>query len=83
MSGFGGADRFVLRAGQPGYDVITDFGDGADVAALVGFGAGFDPLAHLSQEADGTVLDLGADGQVLFFGRLVNEFAAEVFGLVA
>jgi hypothetical protein len=53
------------------------------VVAPVGFGAGFDPLANLSQAADGTVLDLGADGQVLFFGRLVNEFAAEDFVLVA
>jgi hypothetical protein len=53
------------------------------VVALVGFGDHFDPLANLSQEASGTVLDLGAAGQVLFFGRLVNEFAAEDFVLVA
>jgi serralysin len=79
LAGFGGADRFIFRADQPGNDTINDFDTTQDVAVLLGFGTNFDPLANLSQEASGTVLDLGDAGEVVFFGHLVNEFGAEDF----
>jgi serralysin len=83
LSGFGGADQFVFRAAQPGDDVVTDFDTAVDAAVLVGFGDGFDPLAQLSQGTSGTLLDLGEAGEVLFLGKLVNEFGAEDFILRA
>jgi len=82
LTGFGGADRFVFRADTPGNDTINDFDTTQDTVELVGFATGFDPLANLSQEASGTVLDLGDAGEVLFVGRLVNEFAADDFAIV-
>jgi serralysin len=82
IASFGGADTLVFRADTPGSDVVLDFDTSQDIAMLVGFGTGFDPLANLSQEAAGTALDLGAGGEVLFVGRLVGEFAAEDFNVV-
>ena len=82
MTGAGGADHFVFRAGTPGDDTIVDFDTTADVVELVGFGADFDPLANLSQSTSGpagTVLDLAEAGQVLFLGKLVADFGAEDF----
>jgi hypothetical protein len=38
-----------------------------------------DPLANLPETTSGTVLDLGEAGEVLFFGRLANEFTAGNF----
>jgi Ca2+-binding RTX toxin-like protein len=83
VAGFGGADEFVQRADEAGKDVIFDFDNAGDVLVLVGFASDFDPLDRLSQEAFGTVLDLGEAGEVSFFGRLVNEFGAEDFILRA
>jgi serralysin len=83
MGGNGGPDVFVFDAGEStGDDVITDFNRADDTVRLVGFGTGFDPLANLSQAADGTLLDLGDGDGVLFLGRLVAEFAADDFVLV-
>jgi Ca2+-binding RTX toxin-like protein len=79
LSGFGGADTFVFRFDAPGNDTINDFDTTADVVQLIGFDAGFDPLANLSETSSGTVLDLGEAGEVLFFGRLANEFSAGSF----
>ncbi len=79
LQGFGGADEFVFLAFQSGSDVVTDFSTTEDVVVLFGFGDDFDPLANLSQGTSGTVLDLGEAGEVLFLGKLVNEFGAEDF----
>jgi hypothetical protein len=49
------------------------------VVQLIGFDAGFDPLANLSDTTSGAVLDLGDAGEVRFFGRLANEFSAGNF----
>ena len=82
MTGNGGADVFVFRADEAtGFDIVADFNRADDAVRLVGFDAGFDPLARLSQTAEGTVLDLGDGDSVLFFGRLVAEFAADDFAL--
>jgi serralysin len=81
LAGFGGADRFVFLADQPGSDAVSDFDTTQDVAVLVGFGEGFDPLANLSQGTLGAVLDLGDAADVLFLGRLVAEIGAEDFVL--
>ena len=82
LAGFGGDDRFVFRADAPGHDTVNDFGTGADVVVLVGFGEDFDPLANLSATPSGTMLDLGEAGRVEFFGRLVNEFSAADFDVI-
>jgi serralysin len=79
LAGFGGADTFVFRFDAPGDDTINDFDTTADVVQLIGFDAGFDPLANLSDTTSGAVLDLGDAGEVLFFGRLANEFSAGSF----
>jgi Ca2+-binding RTX toxin-like protein len=79
LAGFGGADTFVFRFDAPGDDTINDFDTTADVVQLIGFDAGFDPLANLSDTTSGAVLDLGDAGEVLFFGRLANEFSAGNF----
>jgi len=79
MSGFGGADRFVFRAGQEGSDKINDFDSNEDLVVLEGFDAGFDPLANISQSNLGAVLDLGSGNEVLFFGLAANELGAEDF----
>jgi Ca2+-binding RTX toxin-like protein len=83
MTGNDGADVFVLSAGEAGEDLVTDFDPSEDVVQLVGFDPGFDALAHLSAEAAGTRLDLGGGASVLFLGRVVAEFGAEDFVLVA
>ena len=81
-TGNGGADVFVFSAAEStGDDVVTDFNLADDIVRLVGFG-GFDPLANLSQTAEGTLLDLGDGDGVLFTGRLVAEFTAGDFDLV-
>jgi Ca2+-binding RTX toxin-like protein len=79
MAGFGGADTFVFHFDAPGEDTINDFDTTADVVQLIGFDAGFDPLANLSDTTSGAVLDLGDAGEVLFFGLLANEFSAGNF----
>jgi serralysin len=82
MSGNDGADVFVFRAAEStGDDVITDFSPADDTVRLIGFG-GFDPLANLDQTEQGTVLDFGNGDEVLFLGRLANEFTAGDFDLV-
>ena len=88
LSGLGGADQFVFRAlpgiaTSPDNDLIVDFATGEDTVVLNGFGAGFDPLENLSAGATGAVLDLGNSGQVVFLGRLVNEFTAGDFLVIA
>jgi serralysin len=83
LAGFGGADQFVFRESQPGNDLVVDFDVTQDVAVLDGFGADFDPLENLSAGPSGTTLDLGADNQVVFLGRLPNEFNAENFLVIA
>jgi Ca2+-binding RTX toxin-like protein len=88
LSGLGGADQFVFRAlpgdaTTPNSDLITDFGTGEDIVVLNGFGAGFDPLENLSAGTTGAVLDLGNSGQVVFLGRLVNEFTVQDFLVIA
>jgi serralysin len=84
LAGFGGADQFVFRATSgttttTDNDLIVDFDTTLDTVVLAGFGASFDPLANLSATPTGAVLDLGDSGQVVFLGRLVNEFAAGDF----
>ena len=83
MSGNDGADVFVFRAAEStGDDVITDFSPADDTVRLIGFGAGFDPLANLDQTTQGTLLDLGDGDGVLFLGRVAAEFTAGDFELV-
>ena len=83
MTGNGGPDVFVFDAAEStGDDVITDFSRADDTIRLVGFDAGFDPLANLDQGTQGTTLDLGDGDGVLFLGRLVAEFTAGDFVLV-
>jgi serralysin len=88
LSGLGGADQFVFRAlpgnaTTPDSDLITDFVTGEDTVVLNGFGADFDPLENLSAGSIGAVLDLGDSGQVVFLGRLANEFTAGDFLVIA
>ena len=88
LSGLGGADQFVFRASPgeattPDSDLITDFVTGEDTVVLNGFGAAFNPLENLSAGSTGAVLDLGDSGQVVFLGRLANEFSAGDFLVIA
>jgi serralysin len=82
LTGNDGADVFVFRDNQAGDDIVTDFDPSEDVAQLVGFGAGFDPLAALSAQSGGTELDLGGGNSVLFQGRTLAEFSADDFQIV-
>ena len=59
LTGNDGADVFIFRDNRTGDDIITDFDPSEDVVQLVGFDAGFDPLAELSATARGAELDLG------------------------
>lgn len=63
LSGGTDADVFVISAGS-GFDAVADFGDGADVIRLLGFGAAFDSFAEVlaaSTETGGNVaITLGA-----------------------
>lgn len=78
LTGNDGADVFVFRH-NAGDDLVTDFDPSEDVAQLAGFGADFDPLEALSQQALGTELDLGNGNSVLFLGRTLAEFSADDF----
>jgi serralysin len=82
VTGNDGADAFIFRNNGSGNDVITDFDPSEDVAQLVGFGAGFNPLAALSAQPLGTQLDLGGGDSVLFQGRTLADFSANDFQLV-
>jgi Ca2+-binding RTX toxin-like protein len=79
LTGNDGADIFVLRGHRTGNDTVADFDSSEDVVQLIGFSAGFDPLARLSAVASGTELDLGRGNTVLFVGRTVAEFSANDF----
>src|SRR5262249_19642909 len=83
LAGLGGADQFIFRGPASGQDLIVDFDVTQDVAVLNGVGANFAPLGHLSAASSGTPLDLGGGNQVLFLGRLANEFDAADFLVVA
>jgi Ca2+-binding RTX toxin-like protein len=84
LTGNRGADAFVYLAveGNLGNDIITDFETNGDVVQLVGFGAGFDPLASLTDGDLGAVLDLGNDSSIVFLGRRAVEFNEGSFLLV-
>jgi Ca2+-binding RTX toxin-like protein len=79
LTGNGGADVFVFHALGAGDDRVTDFQGGVDQVELVGFGAGFDPLAHVHQTAEGVDLDLGAGGHVVLAGLTVAQLHASDF----
>lgn len=83
LAGFGGADRFVFRESAPGNDIIVDFDVTQDLVVLEGFGADFEPLENLSAAPSGATLDLGEGNQVVFLGRLSNEFDAADFLVIA
>jgi Ca2+-binding RTX toxin-like protein len=83
LAGFGGADQFVFRESAPGNDLIVDFDVTQDIVVLDGFGADFDPLDNLSAAPSGATLDLGEGNQVVFLGRLPNEFNAADFLVIA
>ncbi|HEY9345501.1 MAG TPA: hypothetical protein VIQ53_09305, partial [Inquilinus sp.] len=81
LTGNGGADHFVFHALESGQDTITDFSAGQDVIDLLGFGAHFDPLAHLSDSSAGAVLDLGHGDHILFEGVHAADLSASDFVL--
>jgi serralysin len=83
LAGFGGADRFFFRESAPGNDLVVDFDVTRDLVVLEGFDADFDPLENLSAAPSGATLDLGEGNQVVFLGRLPNEFDAADFFAVA
>ena len=53
------------------------------MVVLFGYDEDFDPLANLSQTSQGAVLDLGDGDGVVFLGRLVAEFNADDFSIIA
>jgi len=65
MTGGAGRDRFILRRGEPGADVITDFELGADRLVLEGF-APRDVV--LRDTGDGVVLTLAPDQRLMLRG---------------
>ena len=79
LAGNDGADVFIFRDEGSGEDTVADFDPSEDVAQLVGFDPDFDPLAALSDEAEGALLDLGDGDSVLFVGRTLAEFSADDF----
>lgn len=79
LTGNDGADVFIFRNNGSGDDLVTDLDPSEDVAQLVGFEEGFDALAALSPQTDGTELDLGGGNSVLFVGRTLAEFSADDF----
>ena len=79
LAGNDGADVFIFRANGNGQDTVADFDPSEDVAQLLGFDPDFDALAALSDEAGGTLLDLGGGDSVLFVGRTRAEFGADDF----
>jgi Ca2+-binding RTX toxin-like protein len=81
LTGNGGADHFVFHALESGQDTIPDFSANQDVIDLLGFGAHFDPLAHLSDSSVGAVLDLGHGNQILFEGVHAADLSASDFVL--
>ena len=65
MTGGAGRDRFILRRGEPGADVITDFELGADRFVLEGF-APRDVV--LRDTGEGVVLTLAPDQRLTLRG---------------
>lgn len=77
-----GADVFLYEGDeQTGEDLIADYEPGTDLVRMVAFLAGFDPLANLSADPDGVVLDLGGGNSVLFAGLALGDLTADDFML--
>ncbi|NDG49798.1 MAG: hypothetical protein EBY30_12360 [Rhodospirillales bacterium] len=76
MTGGAGRDRFILRRGEPGADVITDFELGADRLVLEGL-APRDVV--LRDTAEGVVLTLAPDQRLTLRGVGLQGRAREGF----
>lgn len=78
LTGGGGADTFVFRAGS-GQDLVTDFDPLSDVIDLVnsGFASVADALAAFAETAEGLVLQLGATDRLVLAQTSLGQLGLE------